>query len=79
MSVGEREFVTFANGIGQKGIELGMNIEEELPFMNIVGDLKQVISFMEEKKETLKLLIVVLPRKSTEDYSFVRISTISSF
>ena len=78
MGVGEREFVTFAKGIVQKGIELGMNIEQEAPFMNIVGDLNQVISFMEEKKESLKLLIVVLPRKSTEDYSFVRISITSS-
>ena len=71
MGVGERDFMSFAKAIVEKGNELGMDIEREPPFMNILRDLDAVVSFMKEKKNDLKLLIVVLPRKSSEDYSFV--------
>ena len=68
----KREFVAFAEGLVLKGIELGMDIEKGHPYMNIVRDTNEVVKIMKEKKEDLKLLIVVLPQKSSEDYSFVR-------
>ena len=62
--------MSFAEALVKQGNTYGMTIEQAPPKMDKFRRIEDVEGFMRENKK-LRLLVVIMPAKSSEDYSYV--------
>ena len=70
----DREVSGFAEALVRQGNTYGMEIEQKHPKMDKFRRIEDVEDFMRKNKQ-LRLLVVIMPAKSSEDYSYVSSST----